>query len=61
LAKEISIQNPRNEFRAFGRKPLHAVQLISQDNSRHSIMFVLSLTHKTTFLFLGFYFYRKNG
>lgn len=54
-------KNQRNEFEALGRKPLNALQLISQDNSRHCSMFVWSLTHKTTnsFVFL-FFFYRKN-
>ena len=45
-------KNLKNEFEALGRKPLNAVQLISQDNSRHCIMFVWFLTHKTTNLFL---------
>ena len=55
-------KNQRNEFEALGRKPLNAIQLISQDNRRHCIMFVWSLTHKTTNLFLFlFFFCRKDG
>lgn len=51
----------KNEFEALGRKPLNAVQLMSQDNSRHCIMFVWFLTHKTTNLFLFLFFHRKIG
>lgn len=47
----------RNEFEALGRKPLNAVQLISQDNSRHCMMFVWSLTHKATKLVLFLYIF----
>lgn len=49
----------RNEFGALGGKPLNVVQLISQDNSRHCIMFVWSLTNKTTELVFIFIFLKK--
>lgn len=52
-------KNQRNEFGALGGKPLNVVRLISQDNSRHCIMFVWFLTNKTTELVFIFIFLKK--